>query len=324
METATKGMISQEDRPILQLKRSLLPINEYAAREGVSRGIVEECGKLGIIQIRKYKGKTFVVDVPLSLYLYGTSETAAEQRHPTDRTIQDKKITEFVQKITPKAPILQKKNSTKVPDTPKVAIKSPKPVDKSVETKKEMPVSVQRPQAEELSLDAFLAAQAWSKRTWQVIALFSLTFLFAAFLINIWFYAGRKVQLAKIEKAYASVQQSLSDSAEAEQRAEDLQNQLAESGIKLGRAKNELYNTRTELERVKTELNSSGAELDRLRSELANSRVEVRAVQDELTLARGDLEAIQQRNAGAVSRLNEQIQRLSTRLTESAGNNLQQ
>ena len=324
METATKGMISQEDRPILHLKRSLLPIDEYATREGVSRGIIEECGKLGIIQIRKYKGKTFVVDVPLSLYLYGMSETAAERRHPNDRAIQDKKITEFVQKVTPEDPILQKRNRIKNPDTPKVTIKSPKPVDKSVETKKEMPESVQAPQAEELSLDAFLAAQTRSKHTWQVVALFSLTFLFAAFLINVWFYMGRKVQLAKIEKAYASVQQSLSDSAEANQRAEALQNQLAESGIKLGRTKNELYNTRVELERVKTELDSSGAELKRLRNELANSRAEVRAVQDELTLARGDLETIQQRNAKAVTRLNEQIQRLSTRLTELAGNNLEQ
>ena len=324
METATKGMISQEDRPILHLKRPLLPIDEYATREGISRGIVEECGKLGIVQIRKYKGKTFVVDVPLSLYLYGTSETAVEQRHPTDRAIQDKKIDEFVQKVTPKAPILQKKNRVKNPDTPEITIKSPKPVDKSVETKKEMPELVHTPQAEELSLDAFLAAQAWSKRTWQVIALFSLTFLFAAFLINIWFYMGRKVQLAKIEKAYASVQQSLSDSAEANQRAKALQSELAESGTKLGRTKNELYNTRVELERVKTELDSSKAELKRLRSELANSRVEVRTVQDELTLARGDLEAIQQRNTKAVSRLNEQIQRLSTRLTELGKNRLEQ
>jgi peptidoglycan hydrolase CwlO-like protein len=324
METATKGMISQEDRPILQLKRSLLPIDEYATREGVSKGIVEECGKLGIIQIRKYKGKTFVVDVPLSLYLYGTSETAAEQKLPTDRAIQDEKIDEFVQKVTPKAPILQKKNRVKNPDTPEIAVKPPEAVGKSVETKEEMPESVQTPQAEELSLDAFLAAQAWSKRTWQVVALFSLTFLLAAFLINIWFYMGRKVQLDKIEKAYASVQQSLSDSAEANQRAEALQNELAEAKTKLGGTQNELYNTRVELERVKTELDSSKAELKRLRNELANSRAEVRAVQDELTLARGDLEAIQRRNSGAVSRLNEQIQRLSTRLTELAKNNPEQ
>ena len=61
---------NQESRPAFPLKRALLSIDEYAAREGLSRDIVEHCGKLGIVQIRKHKGKTFVVDVPLSPYSY--------------------------------------------------------------------------------------------------------------------------------------------------------------------------------------------------------------------------------------------------------------
>ncbi len=61
-------MMTEEDRPSLQIKRSLLPIDEYAARQGLSVDLVEKCGDLGIVQIRKYRGKTFVVNSPVSPY----------------------------------------------------------------------------------------------------------------------------------------------------------------------------------------------------------------------------------------------------------------
>ena len=91
MEPATGQTISQEAPPTLQCKRSLLPIDEYAAREGLSRDIIEECGRLGIIQIRKYKGKTFVVDVPLSPYLRPTPASGNDNQtgyeHPHARKV---------------------------------------------------------------------------------------------------------------------------------------------------------------------------------------------------------------------------------------------
>ena len=43
-------------------KRNLVPLNEYATREGISSDIVEQQGQLGAIQIRKFKGQKFVVD----------------------------------------------------------------------------------------------------------------------------------------------------------------------------------------------------------------------------------------------------------------------
>jgi hypothetical protein len=68
MEAETDRMMTDQDRPSLQMKRSLLPIDEYAARQGLSIDLVEKCGDLGIVQIRKYKGKTFVVNSPVSPY----------------------------------------------------------------------------------------------------------------------------------------------------------------------------------------------------------------------------------------------------------------
>jgi len=104
MEITTKRVSSEKAGPILQLKRSLLPIDEYAARKGLSTEIIDKYGLLGIIQIRRYKGKTFVVDTPLSPYSR-ISKATEEAVKPTDKAAQAKKISELAQKIIPAAPI---------------------------------------------------------------------------------------------------------------------------------------------------------------------------------------------------------------------------
>lgn len=60
-DTATQGA-----EPSSQFKRSLVPLDEYATREGLSSDIVEKQGQIGVVQIRKFKGQKFVVDVALS------------------------------------------------------------------------------------------------------------------------------------------------------------------------------------------------------------------------------------------------------------------
>jgi hypothetical protein len=97
VEAAPNQITSHENRPAFKLKKSLLPIEEYAAREGLSRDIIEHCGKLGIVQIRKHKGRTFVVDLPLTPYSYIPVVTA-EPTKPDEKTHQAKKIAELVQK----------------------------------------------------------------------------------------------------------------------------------------------------------------------------------------------------------------------------------
>lgn len=100
MQTNTDKVISQETKPTLQLKRPLLPIDEYAAREGLSIKFVEECAKLGIIQIRRYKGKTFVVDVPLNL-CHCASEAVTSPAQHIDEAAHARKISELAQKVAP-------------------------------------------------------------------------------------------------------------------------------------------------------------------------------------------------------------------------------
>ncbi|HEW79180.1 MAG TPA: hypothetical protein ENH34_04345 [Phycisphaerales bacterium] len=251
METSTNEMSSREIVPTLQLKRPLLPIDEYAAREGISRGIVEECAKLGVVQIRKYKGKTFVIDVPLSPYPH-TPDTTADPIQPIDKTAQAGKISELVQKV--------------IPDTPE---------------------SAQITQDSGIQF-GFLTAQARSKRIWQIVAVFSTVFLFTALFGNLWFYMDRKIQLDRIDLAYASIQQFLNDSTQAKQQVKTLQN--------------ELVNSRAELVRVQNELNSS--------------RAEVKTARNELTRTRQDIKTIQQRNARTVERINQQIQKFIGQIPE--------
>jgi len=55
---------AQKVEPVSHFKRTLVPLDEYASRQGISSDIVEKQGQLGVIQVRKFKGKKFVVDVP--------------------------------------------------------------------------------------------------------------------------------------------------------------------------------------------------------------------------------------------------------------------
>ncbi|MCX5634687.1 MAG: hypothetical protein NTW55_02440 [Planctomycetota bacterium] len=101
METIENEMISQETGPILQLKRPLLTLDQYAVREGVSPGILEQCGKLGIVQIRKHKGRTYVVDVPITPNM---PELVGDPAKPIDKAERARRIAELVKKAFPAEP----------------------------------------------------------------------------------------------------------------------------------------------------------------------------------------------------------------------------
>ena len=438
METSPDQRNSEEVEATLQLKRALLPIDEYAAREGLSRGIVEECGKLGVIQIRRYKGKTFVVDVPLSPYLCG-SEAGEGAARPVDKgsrsanglrnyapdirgtakkftksnseSIRAGTVSGLVEKMFDEASQIADKPAKTLDDennraekahdisgvihhkatesmdrragladdarqvksmsesvrimpyasaesvgeprlaTDKINRREPRPesawsssvliragkvsqlviqmfrkagrvIGRLTETArvktKESKAGTKAEQAQiiedneiefgvlpdgaystyfEESQNEALAGEVKSKRIWQVAALFSMVFLFAALFTNMWFYMDRRIQLDRLDQAYATIRSVYGDFIEAGQRADALQN--------------ELTNSRAEVGRINGELSSSRAEVTRIRNELGNSKAELRTVQNELTEARENLQAVQRRNAEAVAKLKGQIQRLT-------------
>ena len=63
-----QNSLNKLNEPIFSRKKSLLTVGQYAARQGVSAGVVQECARLGVVQVRKHKNKTFIVDLPLDTY----------------------------------------------------------------------------------------------------------------------------------------------------------------------------------------------------------------------------------------------------------------
>ncbi len=51
-----------------RLSRRLIEISEYAEREGITSQDVRKCSEIGIVQLRRHKDKTYVVDIPILSY----------------------------------------------------------------------------------------------------------------------------------------------------------------------------------------------------------------------------------------------------------------
>ena len=171
MDTAENETSSRQTGPILQLKRKLLPIDEYAAREGISRSLVEQCAKLGIVQIRKFKGETFVVDVPPSPHY--TLETAVEPAQPADKAAQPPSCSPFPEQQpadpenTPKSSQIAHPEPPKTTDRPAqltTATNRTKSIPKPVQiTPSEILEIIDEPPAaiEEIALTETLPEPVW-------------------------------------------------------------------------------------------------------------------------------------------------------------------
>jgi len=99
--------LQTEKEPIFSRKKNLLSVGQYASRQGVSTGIVQEAARLGVVQVRKHKNKTFIVDLPLDTYKmlkqpdWGSSDGV-------DTTAGANKISELVNRIFQSDSVLEK------------------------------------------------------------------------------------------------------------------------------------------------------------------------------------------------------------------------
>jgi len=64
----TSQNTSQQPFRALRLHRPLVPIEPYAQREEITLEEVQHCSKIGLLQLRRKNGKTYVVDIPICLY----------------------------------------------------------------------------------------------------------------------------------------------------------------------------------------------------------------------------------------------------------------
>ena len=214
MQTATDKTVLKKNASMLRilgLQRPLVPVEEYAAREGVSVDIVEQCVKLGILQTRKFRGKIFVVDTLFSSNLYA-NESPDETTQAVERAKQAKKIFELVQKAGPQPDAKTKKPAT--PEHSKPTEKSCQPVHKpqiqrpevvAGPTKKKVekpiqvkqkPATAEKPQEDMCLLETLLVAQAKSRRIWQIVAFLSVAAVCVLLFLGLLFYADYKVQLS--------------------------------------------------------------------------------------------------------------------------------
>jgi len=328
MKVGTNETVSEEATSILQLERPLLPIDKYAAREGLTRAIVEECGRLGILQLRKYKGKTYVVDVPLSPYhpacegdpILQESHKMATQATPKHTQTINKNTQ--AQKISEGSQVNQKiaANAHKIIGQPvKSNIESARGRPalaksmfcKASQIKRQLIGKIKDETTENFQCKnrkstikdrkfSGLIEQAQATRAWQVTAVSLIICLCAAFLTGLWLYMNQRVHRSRLDQASASIQNVYDDSVRTSQQLATFQSQLVESTAELEGVKKELNNTKTETE---------------------NSQAEIKSLRHEITKVRQSLETIQQYNIAALEQLKEQFQQLTAQLSEFIQNN---
>jgi len=316
-------VILEEIKPLLQLKRPLLSIDKYAAREGVTRRVVEEYGRLGVIQLRRYKGKTYVVDVPLSPYnpaleelqiLQENSRMASsnteKRSQPVNRTSQARMISE----LTPPNPPRPVQKTIR--ESQKIAAKPTKPnietardetnpglaknllckaskfsnklvgkiQNESTHSKPASAPALNR-QDERRQFDN-KTKQARPQRIRQIATISLIVCLFTAFIICLWLYMNQTVHRGRLDQTSANIQNVYDDVVRTNQQLATLQGKLVE------------YT----------------AEIEWIKNELNNSKVESESMRNDLAGFKQSLDTIQQYNNAALGQLREQLQQITTQL----------
>ena len=358
METIENEMILRETGPILQLKRPLLPIGQYAAREGVSIGILEQCGKLGIVQIRKHKGRTYVVDVPITPNM---PELVGDPAKPIDKAERARRIAELVKKAFPAEPPVAAPPKPKIaPDNTKKASKLyrdaadifPSPLPAVQKSAKPLTVTAQLAPPDSLKIAnepvAPLEDIDWDEilNDMQSSQPQSLNVLEEPIeLFDETIEIQRHPRQPQVTRPAKAQQQSIFEKLKAGftwrvaavfflaclfigvtaaiRLYQDRQIQID----KVNRANADVRQfvdssakAVRQTRELQSELNNSVTQLQQLKATLENSKAELKTAQDELTTSRQNLENIRRNNTDALQRLNERIQKLAERMPKSPSN----
>ncbi|MFC1738504.1 hypothetical protein ACFL1G_05580 [Planctomycetota bacterium] len=251
METTqqkTKPTSKGETEMTLQVKRPLMTLEEYAAREGVSKSIVCECSRRGILQLRKCKGQTYVVDVPISPYVtVWQSNTKAKHlplrgtARPFDLSGPDKTVGELVG------------------DTVDIIEGS---VGKQKTDKRNIPHWVFLP------AKAFkaLSSRVKSKRIWQVATVFLTILLVGAIAANLRSHKENLIQQNNLDSAYAGIHNVYDGFVRQKQISETQQYQLDNSQVRLMHLQNELSKSIARQTTLKAELARNQQVLENIQS----------------------------------------------------------
>lgn len=239
-ENKTRRFLGQ----ILQIKRPLVSINTYAAREGVSIDTIEKFAKLGLLQIRRHKGKTFVVDLP-------AKPTVPQTKNPN----QKEDVFESLHIIPPP--------KTSTPQEPEVAKTTDKTTNKTAipPAKKPSPAylppqSIQMPQISYLQFE-MVAAQKKLKRRWQIAATITILTLMIISAMMIRLYVNHQYNLQKLSNTEFTIKTAYSNARKVKQQAKLLENQLSDSHSTTRSLSNELNLSEVENKSLKDQLSNT-------------------------------------------------------------------
>ncbi len=289
METTAGKIPVEQPEPTLAVKRSPLPIDEYAALKGISTKVVEEYAKQGIVHLRKYKGKTFVIDATSGAY---PSEDEYEIYTPPG--FGDLGHTEDLS------------DTIVTPD-----LQRPEIIDETLEFEDDLIELERQAEAVAPAPYEYPYENAWPgasvqqtrpKRIWKVAAVLLGACFCAALVAGSWLYNNRKTQIYRLNGAYANITQFVNDSEKTNQFLKITQS--------------ELDNSITQNEQLQNELNRSKVQVNLIEGELDNSKADLTTLREDFVQTEQKFKLIQQRNAAAAKQLHEQIQKFSEQLAE--------
>jgi len=321
MKTVLSQTNSKASTQTVQLHKALLPIDTYMTREGVSESVVEEYRRLGIVQIRKHKGRKYVIEIPLEPY---PSEPQAEQppARAKEVVVQAEQASSSIESIvsssdTPTAEddkLAEKTAITAVISqlfvrfllsVLKIACTS-RPIFRTAgnlciepfvmagnlarAAKSRVGAMVRirrqaRPRGKSAGRLATGIASTGFAGVWKVGAGFSLILLCASLVTNGWLFIERQSRIDRLDNAYAAITIKHNNYIKAK-----LRNDSLGAG-----------------------LDDFSAEINLLRNELSKSAEEVQNLRVELMGARGDIQQVKQHNTEVQAKLNEKIRNLTAR-----------
>lgn len=305
-----QSSFSKLEEPIFSSRKSLLSVGQYAARRGVSTGIVEQCAKLGVVQVRKHKDKTFIVDLPMDTYNILKKQDSPATHEEVDTELCANKITELVNKIfVPEKTAAQQGKTVELTPRkhkPVIDIKTPAaPVHLSPVTMPDLELFAEvensataielqkNPEPGSFRITRFrnITDSVRAISLWKLSSILLTT----AFVLSLCAYGlvslERTQQQKKLRNAYASITMLLTkyDNAKQEARLHEF----------------DMAGWRSEAERAQKTASQLEAELAEAKSKLIE--------------AQKDLQTMQQFNSETLKELNERVTRISSQLSGRKG-----
>ena len=265
MSTGNKEL---SDDGLFSRKKSLLTLQQYASSQGISAGVVEECAKLGVVQIRRHKNKTFIVDLPLD-----AGKTAKQQEEikiePINTAEQAQRLSGIVNKIfqpsvqqsKPVVAVVKpapQTTSVSIPDLKIFAQEENKAPAIKPETFEPVPVEFKVSLGRKI-FDAFTLSTGWKVAF--VFMAFGLIITAAAF---VWMNFESKAQQQKLEQAYENIGKLVNEYDSAAHKAKMLEMDTANWKTEAQQSQKSIANLQVELVQTKERLSETQENLSQI------------------------------------------------------------